>query len=213
MPASMYQSPDSTRDTFRWCWVRHRMRGVTLIEALVVLTIAASLLALAVPTFSKTIANLQTRQMVDNLVTHMVLAQSEAIKRNARVAICKSIDGLTCAVSGGWEHGWIVFHDSNDSGAREPDEVIVKSLVIDHPTVTISGNGNINRYVSYTALGSTKLVNGAFQAGSFTLCHATRNDVDARRVIINSIGRVRVTKVLASDYCLPISAAPRPPAS
>lgn len=209
----MSRSPDSTRDLFRGPWVRHRMQGVTLVEALVAVTIAASLLALAGPGFTKTIANLQTKQLMDSLVTHMLLAQSEAIKRNARVVICKSVDGLSCAASGGWEHGWIVFHDPNDSGTREPSELMVRSLVVDHPAVRINGNANISRYVSYTALGSTRLVNGAFQAGTFTLCHATRGDVDARRVIINSVGRVRVSKVSASDHCLPVSAAPRLPTS
>jgi type IV fimbrial biogenesis protein FimT len=148
-------------------------------------------------------ASIAGRRMMHNLVTHMVLAKREAIKRNARVAICRSLDGLYCSTSGDWEHGWIVFHDANDSGLREPDEVIVKSLVIDNPTVKISGNGNIDRYVSYSAMGSTKLVSGAFQAGTFTLPYATQTDLEARQVIINSIGRVRVTKVSAAVYCRP----------
>jgi type IV fimbrial biogenesis protein FimT len=175
---------------------RHRpsFAGVTLIEALVVLAISVSLLALGLPSFHSLIASLRLRQTSYQLYTDMALAKSEAIKRNSRVAICNSADGQRCSASAAWDHGWIVFHDLNNTGTREPDEVLVHAFTIANPAATVSGNGNVERFVSYSGLGTTKMVYGAFQAGRFTLCPLSRDEQQARQVIINSSGRVRVAK-------------------
>lgn len=169
-----------------------KTRGLSLIEMLVVLSLCAVLLAMGLPDLTHSFRALKLRQTTDSLLMHMSLAKSEAIKRNARVAICKSLDGLRCLDTGGWERGWIVFHDANNSGTREMTEDIVRSVRFEDPSVSISGNGNIYRYLSFSPMGNTRLLNGAFQAGTFTICPAVRNSLDARQIIINSTGRIRL---------------------
>ena len=94
-------------------------RGVTLIELMIVLVIAGILMGTAVPSFLGVIRSTKLTNAANDLLISLTLARSEAAKRHDRVALCKSADGACCASTGGWEQGWIVFHDANDNGKRE----------------------------------------------------------------------------------------------
>lgn len=169
--------------------------GFTLIEMLVVLSVVCILVATALPTVRGMVAAVRMRQAAGDFFSDMTFARSEAIKTNSRVAICKTLDGQQCVAMGGWEHGWMVFRDHNNSGTRELSEEIVKSNVITQPAVIVRGNGNVSRYVSFTSLGTTQLLSGAFQAGTFTICPLADTIAEGRQLIINAVGRVRLAKV------------------
>lgn len=177
---------------------RFAIAGVSLVEVLVVTAIFAVLLAVGAPALNGMTQALRIKQTTNLLFTDMMLAKGEAIKRNSRVAICKSSDGFACNSDGGWEYGWIVFLDINNSGARELNEEVVHSVAIEKPSVAISGNGNVNRYISFSGVGSTKLISGAFQAGTFMVCPLGGSDLEPRKVIINNTGKIRVAKASAS---------------
>ena len=99
--------------------------GLTLLEILIALLIGGILLMLGVPGYRAWIADLEMRDRIEALVVTMSRARAEAIKRQARVALCPSSDGRRCPASGRWEDGWIVFADHNDDGDRDADETIV----------------------------------------------------------------------------------------
>ena len=51
----------------------------------------------------------------------------------------------------------------------------------------------VARYVSYNALGSTRLVSGALQAGTFTVCTVQPGSgTESRQVVLAVTGRVRL---------------------
>ncbi|MEJ8835733.1 GspH/FimT family pseudopilin [Ramlibacter sp. AN1133] len=170
-------------------------RGFTLVEVLVTVSVLGVLLAVGVPSFAELLDDLRLQTVSNDVLQQLMLARSEAIKRNARVVVCKSADGEACAETGGWEQGWIVFHDANNSGTREPGEPVIQGLRGLPPGWRLVGNGPVTHYVSYGPVGVTRLVSGAFQAGSFTVCRASVDAVQARRIIINAAGRPRVQKV------------------
>jgi prepilin-type N-terminal cleavage/methylation domain-containing protein len=62
-------------------------RGFTLIELLVVVALASVLLALAVPNFIATLAKNRFEGAVNELVTDMQYARSEAVARNIDVTV------------------------------------------------------------------------------------------------------------------------------
>jgi type IV fimbrial biogenesis protein FimT len=181
-------TPISFTTTFR------QSRGLTLVELLAVLAIASILLGAGIPSFSGLIRSTKLTNSANDLFASLITARSEAAKRHARVALCKSADGVTCAKAGGWEQGWIVFHDVNDNGTREAGEQIVSRIDPLPKDMRVSGNLNVARYVSYAPTGETQLASGAFQAGTITLCNASSKGEDARQIVLSSAGRPRVQK-------------------
>ena len=173
---------------------RNAVRGFTLIELLIVLAIASILAGTALPSFSGLIRSVRLSSATNNLFSSILLARSEAAKRRARVALCKSLDGKTCAVSGAWEQGWIVFHDANNNGSRDASEQIVERVAAMPAGMRVSGNLNVAKYVSYAPTGETKMASGAFQAGTVTVCNVSSKAGDARQIVISAVGRPRVQK-------------------
>jgi type IV fimbrial biogenesis protein FimT len=75
--------------------------GFTLIELVVTLVIAAILAAVAMPAMSTMLVSNRIRTGSTDLMSALLLARSEAIKRNGQVAVQP-------AVPGDWSKGWIV---------------------------------------------------------------------------------------------------------
>ena len=177
-----------------------RQRGFTLTESLVTLAVLGVLLGLAVTTVADLLHGLRLQAVTGDVFQHLMLARSEAIKRNGRVVLCKSRDGEACASDGPWEQGWLLFHDINNSGTRERTEPVLQRLHGLPPGWRLNANAPLANYVSYGPLGATRLVPGGFQAGTFTVCRTSTDTLEARQIIINAGGRPRVQKVWL-DQC------------
>jgi len=173
---------------------RRAQRGFTLVELLAVLAIAAILAGTAVPPMVGFIRSAKLTSATNDFIASIVMARSEAAKRGARVAMCKSADGQACASSGGWEQGWIVFHDVNGDGSRQAGEQVLWHEAAIATDLRVLGNLTVAKYVSYSPTGEAKLAGGAFQAGTITLCNALSTSDNARQIVINSAGRPRVQK-------------------
>ena len=174
--------------------------GFSLVELLVVATIAAVLLAITVPSMGAMLNSQRTTSLTHTFLASLHLARSEAIKRNGRAVLCKSATGQQCTADGGWEQGWIVFHDVNNNAQHDPDELIVQQQGAAPAGLRLRGNTPVARYVSYSASGTAKQTSGAFQAGTFTLCPAVvGSGSDVRLVVIGGPGRPRVQKGTAAN--------------
>src|SRR6185369_496626 len=88
--------------------------GFTMIELMVTIAIMAILAAIAAPSFNEAILSNKLAGYANNFVASAQLARSEAVKRNKPVRICRSANGTSCATSGTWRQGWIVFSDLNN---------------------------------------------------------------------------------------------------
>ena len=75
--------------------------GFTLIELAVTLVIAAILAAIAMPAMSTMLVGNRIRTSSTDLMSALLLARSEAIKRNGQVAVQP-------VVTGDWSKGWVV---------------------------------------------------------------------------------------------------------
>ncbi|MDE2389063.1 MAG: GspH/FimT family pseudopilin [Betaproteobacteria bacterium] len=170
--------------------------GVTLIELLVALSVLSILLAVGVPSFSQFSTSSRLNSYSNTLFSHLTLARSEAIKRNSRVVVCKSSDGLSCAGSGDWNQGWVVFVDLDSDANISGGEQILTTMSSLPAGYSFSGNANVSNYVSYDGQGITKLTTGAFQSGTITLCPAPPAEGgNGRYIIISSSGRLRIAKI------------------
>jgi type IV fimbrial biogenesis protein FimT len=166
--------------------------GFTLIEMLVGLSIMSLVGALALPSVRTMIDSAQLIAASNGFVSSLQLARSEAIKRQDRVVLCKTADGIMCASTGGWEQGWIIFRDANNNGLREAAEPILHRQLALPGTLRLTGNANVAAYVAFVPTGGTRLIGGGFQAGTLTLCHQSLTSRDARQIILNAAGRPRV---------------------
>lgn len=82
-----------------------------MLELLVVLTILAILLTLAVPLMGEVIQRNRLAADASLFVVDLAFARSEAIKRRQPVTLCSSGDGRSCSSSDDWSPGWIIFSD------------------------------------------------------------------------------------------------------
>jgi type IV fimbrial biogenesis protein FimT len=101
-----------------------KLRGMTLIELLVTLAIAAILMTLAGPSFVRMIKSNSMSGTVNTFLADVRFARSEAVRRGGRVIMCRSADpeavvpacAAATATTKGWADGWIVFFDKDGSG-------------------------------------------------------------------------------------------------
>jgi type IV fimbrial biogenesis protein FimT len=142
---------------------------------MVTVAVLGVLAALATPSFNEAILSNKLTSYANSFVASGTLARSEAIKRNAIVKLCRSVDGLTCASSGGWQQGWIVLGGST---------------VIQHQQALSTDyrlTGNVYS-IDFQPIGA-----GA-TAVNLTLCRATPSPGGQERVIsISATGRASVT--------------------
>jgi type IV fimbrial biogenesis protein FimT len=165
--------------------------GFTLIELMVSLSVLGILLAIASGSFSSMMASARQRVLGNDLLRDLRLTRSEAILRGERVVMCVATSTEKCTNSGGWHQGWLMFVDSNNNGARDASEQTLRYRAAAPKGWVISGNRPVAHYVSYDALGGTRMTGGAFQAGTITICQSGVNNSAVRKVIINSAGRPR----------------------
>jgi type IV fimbrial biogenesis protein FimT len=162
-------------------------RGFTLYELLIVLAIASGLSLGAVNLF-KLVHCLRTTNEINELLGHLSLARSEAIKRQAHVVVCPTADQRTCSTATDftrWEDGILVFVDSNQNGRRDADEDVIRI----HP-----GGRELriktSRFRSHVAYQPSGLAGGS--TTTFTFCGAKAR-TQPRYVIISNTGRARVS--------------------
>lgn len=165
--------------------MKNKQQGFTLIELMVTLAILAILLGVAVPAFHEVTLNSKLRSHSNSLVASALLARSEAIKRNSIVRMCVSTDGVACA-TGGWEQGWVVYHDVNNNNTLDAGEAVLR-----YENAASSGYRILSAVESIVFLPSGV---GASQA-TLKVCRATPNaGAQEREVTISATGRTSVTK-------------------
>ncbi|MGQ9860680.1 MAG: GspH/FimT family pseudopilin, partial [Thiobacillaceae bacterium] len=103
---------------------QRRQSGVTLIELLVTISIAAILMAIAVPGFQDFFRRNRLDGATSDLMATLNYARSEAIRRGVPVSVCRSSNGTSC--SGGWQQGWIVFTNPDNDDTVDAGEEILR---------------------------------------------------------------------------------------
>jgi type IV fimbrial biogenesis protein FimT len=184
----------------KWLILPVRSRGFSLIETLIVMVLLAVLLSLATASLAPLLESRRLSALTRGLLDDLRLTRSEAIRRGQRVAMCTAASEDACSSRTGWHQGWLIFVDGNNNGMRDPAELIVRYQAAAPVGWLISGNTPVSRYVSYDALGATRLIGGGFQAGTLTICRGSATATEARKVVINSIGRPRSQEV-AMPHC------------
>ena len=169
--------------------------GFTIAEMAIALALLGVLLAAAVPAYADWIQAYHLRNYAEHLSGSIAFARSEALTRATRVTMCPST-GSRCGGASDWGNGWIVYVDADGDGSLGDGESVVRTERVPAPDIRVSANRPLESYVSFTALGHARLVNGALQMGTFVAC---RRGQRAIRVVLANSGRVRLDKT--TDAC------------
>lgn len=162
-----------------------------MIELMITLMIAAIILSQAVPSFIEMTQNNRIVTQANDLVTSLNAARSEAVKRGTRITVCKSNDNASCAATGGWHQGWIIFVDTNNDAAVGGGEELIRAHGPLEGNNTLNGTGNVANYISYVNTGFSQLINGGLQSGEIILCDSRGFGANARAIVLNASGQLR----------------------
>lgn len=163
------------------------IKGFTIIELMLVVSVMGILLAVGLPSLQNTVSRISTNTQAKTLVSSLSFARSEAIKRGGVVSICASSNGTDCAADA-WGDGWAVFIDNNGDADGAAGSIDVGDQILR----------------VYQGLGSNSLVFDAdiqqfdprgfgTNAGvrTFLLCPEDDNAANAQSVEISFTGRGR----------------------
>lgn len=162
-------------------------RGLSLIEVLVVMAIAAILLGIGVPNMQTFILNNRLASSTHEFYTALQLARSEAVRRGEQVTLMHG----GAAGSGNWGAGWTMCVDSNRDNSCAGEETLRAGAPLESP-LTLYGNANFANFIAFDAGG--RLTNAG--GGAFVICHGASltegGQSRSRAVLVNGAGRVRL---------------------
>lgn len=168
-------------------------RGLTLIEILVVAVMIAVLAGLLGPSFGSLVASTRAAATLNSFATLLASARSAAVVFGASVRVCPG-RGTSCSERNRWHEGTLAFTDLDGDRLVDADErVIATHPGFEHGTLRWRSFRNRSDLV-FASSGLTDWLNG-----SFLYCPASRNNRQARMLILNTAGRVRHAADLNGD--------------
>lgn len=170
---------------------RPTMQGFTAIELMVVVSIIAVLAALAGPSFTQMIESWRVRDATESLRSTLLFARSEAIKRGGQIAIHKlpnNTNGCTSATGNrDWDCGWIVCHDTNNSGTCTSTEPVLQRIETPAKVQVTRTGGSVS-----IKLNRWGLVDGTWLGFNLVPYDKSTTHPGARGVCMSSGGRIRI---------------------
>src|SRR5882724_9119011 len=167
-------------------------RGLTLIELLVTITIAAVLASAAAPSFMYSLSSYRISGQVNGWVGDMQYARAEAIKRGQTVTLCISSNGTSCATGvTTWQSGWIVFADADGDATVDAGEGVLRKQAALTGSNTFTADNSV-RAITFNRDGFAV----GLPAGNVTLTlhDSTSQGGLTRCVAITTVGRTAVQK-------------------
>ena len=176
---------------------RRYNQGFTLVEMIITVAIAAIVLGMGVPGFQQLIRANRTVTEVNRLVTALSLARSEAVKRNATVAMCRA-SGSNCSLAPGvnWENGWVVFTDNvTQNGTIDAGEQTLQVYEGMPQGYTLRPGATFADWIAFQPTGQM-LGSGPDPdaADSFRVCDDTQAAAERRLIQVNLVGRANASK-------------------
>ncbi|WP_051023767.1 GspH/FimT family pseudopilin [Thiorhodovibrio frisius] len=177
---------------------RRAARGVTLIELMVTLAVAAILMTVAVPSFESVIKRNRAAGVTNQFMQSLRLARSEAVKRGRNVIVCPSKstsgDSPTCDADAVWTDGWIIYVDENRDNAFNSTDALIRVGQLSSPNVQIIAPSRFENYIGFRPTGMN-FGSDDLSKGTIRLCVSD----ERREITINITGRMTLEKLEKGD--------------
>jgi type IV fimbrial biogenesis protein FimT len=178
--------------------------GFSLFELMIVMALAALILGIGAPSFSEFRRNNRLTGAGNDFLSALLLARTEAIKRQQPVSLCASSNpkAATPSCSNGAYTSWIVFEDRNSDCALDAaPEVLLRA---DGPLEAVVKTSATGSCMPFMPTGFLKPQDGEPED------HVQRDDrgtkaIDgasvsaARGVLVTPIGRARVSRDVGTE--------------
>jgi type IV fimbrial biogenesis protein FimT len=169
-----------------------RVRGFTLVELVIGLAVAGVLFGLALPSFARFLAEQRLLGEARRLSEAIMLARTEAVKRNGHVVLCATTPTLPCGSARHWHEGWVMFVDGNADAEVDPGEALIGREGAAAEGVTLVGNRPVATYFRFDYLGQARMASGALQMGTVDVC---RSGLRGYEVVLANSGRTRIDRL------------------
>ncbi|HLQ13231.1 MAG TPA: GspH/FimT family pseudopilin [Steroidobacteraceae bacterium] len=190
---------------------KSRRAGFTLIELMVTLSVAAILMAIAIPNIRNFLSNNRLTSGVNDLLHSIQVARTEAIKRQrGSVVVCGTTDpgaataALTCTYN--TFRGWFVFQDTNGNWQRDLDgtEPVIETHTLIDASVTVKTDANSD-IVSFGPSGFANPAGAQVPTATLVMCDvrgvtAVGNNSTGRALFITATGRARASASYADVH-------------
>jgi type IV fimbrial biogenesis protein FimT len=186
------------------------MAGVTMVELLIVLTIAGVLLGIGASSYKGITTSYRISGEINALLGDMQYARSEAIKQGQNVVVCvANSGGSDCAANDThWQDGWIVFADPTNTKTTGGNAALVMRAqrpftgagTGSSDTLTDGVTSNVSFDREGLALGLLTTMSGA--GGAVIPLHDATNSATRTRCLqVTNVGNVSVQQPTTSSNC------------
>jgi type IV fimbrial biogenesis protein FimT len=184
-------------------------RGLTLPELLITVGVVAIILTTAVPSVTNTIKNNRLATQVNDLMTDIHFARSEAAKRDVRVILCRSKNpnaatpqcNTDAPTEYNWSWGYLIFADDGNGANSVYDagsDILLRRGQPATSGITLRTSPAWNRNLEFNPNGSTH-ENGA--TAIMSICD-DRHEGHGRQIVVSPSGSPNLYRDNISD-CTP----------
>lgn len=177
--------------------------GFTILELMMTVAVGAILVTVGVPSFVNTIRNSEMTSATNTMVGALYAGRSEAVKRRARITLCRSTAGAAPQCDGAGPNIAVFVNTANDLTIDTGSgDVVIQNLAWLPDTIDVSSSDLPNGF-SFNASGFTRAIGGGTVSGDLLFC-GPRGDSGARVLTVAPTGRPMVRNhgdVTGADAC------------
>lgn len=159
----------------------HNSKGLSLLELMITVAIAAILLTIGAPSLQTLLQQNRVIAAVNDISSAARSARFHAIDKEQTIVLCATSNYTACSTD--WTQAKMVFVDTDDNSARDANEQLLMATDPTGSGIEITGIGNA---VIFTPDGSVS------QSGSIIVCPSSGNVKSASAVLISLYGRIAV---------------------
>ncbi|TLU61456.1 hypothetical protein FE810_14540 [Thalassotalea litorea] len=171
---------------------RGNIKGVNLVELMVVIALVMILSMIVVPSVKGIYQSQLSRTEMERWRSILQLARQSAMSYQQRVTLCPSADKMSC--SGPWQHGGLLFVDKDLDHQFTEGDTLIRTVHQSPPVFSVNWRSfQGTDYLQFEASGFTHAHNG-----SLYLCSSISSKYH-RAIVISRSGRVRIARDYDAD--------------